>query len=208
MAVIVLMIAILVAIILLHIFLKTQTDYVYDLTRNRKCNYFEIYDIDAICKMIPISSNETDVDKYLPESIGISIFPNKGWGLISKAAYKKDDIIYKCLIERFPSDGIKLISKEHGEKQIEKHIHCGDLEQQYNIFAYFDCLLNHSINANAYHDINLLIENSNIYFVLKASRDIVVGEEITINYLYLKKYNYIIRSYINYVYDYIKLQFK
>ena len=184
-------------------FLKSKTDYVYDLSGTRKCNYFEIYDIDSICKTIPISLNEIDIDEYLPESIGISVFKDKGWGLVSKISFKKDDIIYKCLIRRFPTDGssIKLISKEHGVKQIEKDIHCGDMEQQHNLFAYFDCLLNNSHNPNAYHDINLWIENGNVYVVLKAARDITAGEEITINYIYLLKYIYYFKSYIHYMYD-------
>lgn len=192
-------------IISIHIFLKSKTDYVYDLTRNRKCNYFEIYDIESIYKTIPICSNEIDIDKYLPESIGISIFKDKGWGLISKIACKKDDIIYKSPVARFPSDGSKInfISKEHGVKQIEKDIHCGDMEREYGLFCYFDCLLNHNNNPNAYYDINLLIEDGNIYVVLKAMRDIAAGEEITINYIYLDKYMYYFKSYISYIYNYI-----
>jgi hypothetical protein len=194
-------IGIIIIIISFHIFLKSNTDYVYDLSHNRKCNYFEIYDIESLCKMIPICSNEIDVDKYLPDSIGISVFKDKGWGLVSKIAHKKDDIIYKCPMVRFPTDGsqIKLISKEHGVKQIEKDIHCGDVERQYDIFTYFDCLLNHSDNQNAYHDLDLLIENGNAYVVLKAVQDITAGEEITINYIYLSKYVYLFQSYMNYI---------
>ncbi len=186
-------------------FLKSKTDYVHDLSRTRTCNYFEIYDIDSIYKTIPICSNEIHVDKYLPESIGISVFAEKGWGLVSKIACKKDDILYKSLVGRFPTDGseIKLISNEHGVKQIEKDIHCGDIERQYDLFSHFDCLLNHSNNPNAYHDINLWIENGNVYVVLKAARDITAGEEITINYIYLFKYVYYFQSYIRYIYDHI-----
>ena len=186
-------------------FLKSKTDYVHDLSRTRKCNYFEIYDIVSICKTIPICSNEIHIDKYLPESIGISVFAEKGWGLVSKIACKKDDILYKSLVRRFPTDGsgIKLISKEHGEKQIEKNIHCGYIERQHDLFSHFDCLLNHSDNPNAYHDINLWIENNNVYVVLKAARDITAGEEITINYMYLFKYVYYVQSYTHYLYDYI-----
>ncbi len=195
-----------IAVILVHLFLKSKTDYVYDLSRTRKCNYFEIYDIDKILKMIPISSNEVYVDKYLPESIGISVFKDKGWGLVSKTACKKDDILYKSLIRRFPTDGskIKLISKEHGVKQIEKDIHCGEIERQYDLFTHFDCLLNYSNNPNAYHDVNFWIEDGNVYEVLKAARDIKAGEELTINYIYLSKYVIYVQSYISYIYDHIR----
>jgi hypothetical protein len=204
-AVIVSIVVVIIAVISVHMCLKSKADYVHDLTRNRKCNYFEIYDIDAICKTIPECSNEVHIDKYLPESIGISVFKEKGWGLVSKIACKKDDILYKSLVGRFPTDGsgIKLISKEHGVKQIEKDIHCGDIERQHDIFSYFDCLLNHSDAANAYHDINLWIENGSVYVVLKAKRDIPAGEEITINYIYLFKYVYYFQSYIHYIYDHI-----
>lgn len=198
-------VAIVAVISVVHVFLKSKTDYVYDLKRDRKCNYFEIYNFETIGKTIPICSNEIHIDKYLPDSIGISIFEKKGWGLISKIALKKDDIIYKSLVGRFPTDGsgIKLVSKEHGVKQIEKDIHCGSVEQQHDIFSYFDCLLNHSDDANAYHDINLWIENGNVHVVLKAKRDIPAGEEITINYIYEYKYVYYFQSYIHYIYNLI-----
>jgi hypothetical protein len=204
-AVVVSIVVVIIAVISFHMFLKSKTDYVHDLSGIRKCNYFEIYDIDSIWKMIPISPNEIQLDEYLPESIGISVFKDKGWGLVSKIAFKKDDIIYKSLIRRFPTDGskIKLISKEHGEKQIEKDIHCGEIERQYDLFTHFDCLLNNSNNPNAYHDVNFWIEDGNAYEVLKAARDITAGEELTINYIYLSEYVIYIQSYISYIYDHI-----
>lgn len=192
---------ILLYIFFVYVFLLLRTKYVYDLSNNRTCNYFELYDIDQICKTIPVCSSIINVDDYLPESIKIGVFTDKGWGLVSNIKYKKDDIIYKSLIGTFPDvDGIKLISKEHGMKHIEKDIHCGDILRKHNLFSYYDCLLNHSDNPSAYHDTDLYIYNGSIYVVLKANRDIDVGEEITINYIYLYKYVYYFQSYVKYIY--------
>jgi len=183
--------------IIVHLFIIYKTNYVYDLTCNRTCNYFEIYNIDDLCNKISVCPIKIQIDDYLPECIKIDVFQDKGWGLVSKKTFKNGDIIYKSLIGRFPEvDSITLISKEHGIKNIEKDIHCGEITRKHDLFTYYDCLLNHSNEPNAQHENNLLVDNGSIYVVLKANRDISVGEELTINYIYLQKYVYYMNSYI------------
>jgi len=185
--------------LLLHILLLRNTKFVYNLSENRTCNYFEIYNIKEFIQEIRISSNKILIDDFLPENIEIKNFPDKGWGLVSKVIFKKDDIIYKCPLARFPEDGIEFISKDHGIKKINKNIHCGDIQKKYNLFSYFDCLLNHANNSNAYHDTLLLIDSGKIYVVLRALDTIHQGDEITINYLYLNEYIYYFCSFLQYI---------
>jgi hypothetical protein len=91
-------------------------------------------------------------------------------------------------VRRFPNE-IEVFSKEHGLKKIDKDVHLGDLDKKYNLFSYYNCFLNHADNPSAYHDTDLIIENGNIYVVLRASKNIEPGEELTINYLYRQNYN-------------------
>ena len=185
--------------LLLHILLLRNTKLVYNLSENRSCNYFEIYNIKEFIQGIHISSNKILIDDFLPENIEIKNFPDKGWGLVSKVIVKKDDIIYKSPLARFPEDGIEFISKDHGIKKINKKIHCSDLEKKYKLFTYFDCLLNHDNNPSAYHDTSLLIDSGKIYVILRALDTIHPGNEITIDYYYLNEYIYYFRSFLQYI---------
>jgi len=195
---------IIILIILVNIVVYTlvfkNIDYVYDLSHNRTCNLFELDNIDKLRQLIPICPNKMHIDNYLPEWIDIRIFPDKGWGLITKKAFKKDDIIYMVPILEYPNGGIEIISKTLGVKKIEKEIHCGEMEQLYNLFCCYDCFLNHNYNSSTYHDNLLTIKDGNIHVVLRASRNIDVGTELTINYMYLNEYVYYISSYVNCVY--------
>ena len=173
------------SIILLQFLLVKNTSYVYDLSHNRTCNYFEIYNINNLKKYIPILSNKIIIDDYLPNGIIIQSFTKKGWGLVSKNSFKKGDIIYKAPIYIYPKNGIQVTSKTLGIKNICKDIHCGDIENKFDLFSCYDCFLNHSYNPSAYHDDLLLIENGAIYIILKAAHDIYPETELTINYLYL-----------------------
>lgn len=188
-----------IIILLIWYFAVQKTNYVYDLSENRTFNYFEIYDINDLLLKTKECSNKIQIDNFLPEHITIDKFPDKGWGLVTKIAYRKDDIIYKCLVERFPNNDIEVYSKEHGIKKIDKDVHLGDLDKKYNLFIYYDCFLNHDSNPSAYHDTNLMIDNGNIYVILRASKNIEAGEELTINYFYINKYVYYVRSYISYM---------
>jgi hypothetical protein len=192
----------------MHSVVILNTNYVYDLLTNRTFNYFEIYNVGALSQKIPECSNTIHIDDFLPEHIKLMNFPDKGWGLISQIPIEKNTIIYKSLLERFPNNGsaIEIISKDLGIKKIDKNVHCGDIEKIYDIFSYYDCFLNHDNNPSAYHDDELTIENGNIYIVLRAAKTINVGEELTINYFYINKYKYYIRSYISYMLKYIFMQ--
>lgn len=182
---------------IIHLYILKQTNYVYDLSHNRKCNYFEIYDIYNLKKLIKKCPNKLIIDDYLPEWINIETFPKKGWGLVSKKSFKKNEIIYKVPILLYPDEGIEVISKTLGRKKIIKEVHCGDMEQTYGLFSCYDIFLNHSDSPTAYHDILLLIENNNLFIVLKAHKNIPANTELTINYLYLNKYIYLTQSYIS-----------
>ena len=197
---------ILISLSIIHLYILKQTNYVYDLSLNRKCNYFEIYDIDNLKKSLKKCPNEIIIDDYLPKWINIMTFPKKGWGLVTKKPFKKNEIIYKVPILLYPEGGIEVISKTLGRKKITKEIHCGDMEQIYGLFSCYDIFLNHSDNPSAYHDILLIIENKNIFIVLKAYKNIPIDTELTINYLYLNKYIYLIQSYISLVLRNFKLQ--
>lgn len=196
---------ILVSISIIHLYNLKKTNYVYDLSFNRKCNFFEIYDIDNLKKFLKKCPNEIIIDDYLPKWINIMIFPEKGWGLVTKKPFKKNEIIYKVPILLYPEGGIDVLSKRFGRKKITKEIHCDDIGKKYGIFSYYDAFLNHSNNPSAYHDILLIIENKKIFIVLKAYKDISIDTELTINYLYLNKYIYLIKSYINLVSKNFKL---
>jgi hypothetical protein len=152
---------------------------------------------------LPVSANTILIDDFLPETIKIKNFADKGWGLVSQRSFLKNDSIYKTQIVRFPSNGIEIISNDLGIKIIDKDIHCGDIGRKYDLFSYYDCFLNHDNYPSAYHDDELTIENGNIYIVLRAARKINIGEELTINYMYLNLYIYYIRAYISYMIKYI-----
>jgi len=189
------MLFILLVLILILFFTVEKRNYVYDLS-DRSFNYFEIYDINDLLLKIKESSNKIQIDNFLPEHIKIDNFSDKGWGLVTKIPFRKDDIIYKCPVRRFPNKDIEVFSKEHGIKKIDKDVHLGDLDKKYNLFSYYNCFLNHDNNPSAYHDVNLIIENGNIYVVLRASKNIEAGEELTINYFYINEYVYYARSFI------------
>jgi hypothetical protein len=182
---------------MIHLYILKQTNYVYDLSRNLKCNYFEIYDIYDLKRLLNKCPNKLIIDDYLPKWINIETFPEKGWGLVSKKLFKKNEIIYKAPILLYPNDGIEVISKHLGRKKISKEVHCGDMAQIYGIFSCYDIFLNHSDSPSAYHDILLLIENKHVYIVLKAHKNIPANTELTINYWYLNKYIYLTQSYIS-----------
>jgi hypothetical protein len=188
-----------VILIIFIFFIIIKTDYVYDLSHNRKCNYFEIYDINKLLSYISVSSNKIMIDEYLPEWIEIKTFPKKGWGLVSKKSFKKGEVIYEVPVLIYPEEGVEIISKKYGNKILDKNDHFGDLEQKYNLFSYYDCLLNHDDEPNAYHDTSILIKDKKVYFILKAFRDIAIGDELTINYLYLDEYVYYIASFVDYI---------
>ena len=193
------MILIILFLILLIIYIIKNTNYVYDLSIDRTFNYFEIYNIEKIKKQLPIYPNVSIIDNYLPEHIIISNFQDKGWGLLTNKSFTKDEIIYNAPIYIFPNNGIKITSKQLGVKNIEKDIHCGDIAKKHNLFSSYDCFLNHSDNPNAYHSNLFFIKNNAVYVVLKASRNIHLGDELTIDYIYLNKYIYYINSYITYL---------
>ena len=190
---------ILVSILMIHLCILKKTNYVYDLSFNRKCNFFEIYDIDNLKTFMKKCPNEIIIDDYLPKWINIMIFPEKGWGLVTKKPFKKNEIIYKAPILLYPEGGIDILSNTFGRKRVTKEIHCGDMGIEHGLFSCYDIFLNHSNDPSAYHDILLIIENKNIFIVLKAYKDIDTDTELTINYLYLNKYIYLIQSYINLV---------
>lgn len=189
--------------IIIHSLVILNTNYVYDLSENRTCNFFEIYDVNVLIKNLPVCSNKILIDNFLPDTIKIKNFPDKGWGLVSQRSFLKNDIIYKTQLVRFPTNDIEIISKDLGAKKIDKNIHCGDIGKKYDLFSYYDCFLNHKNEPSAYHDCDMLIEDGNIYIVLRAAKNINAGEEITINYLYLNLYIYHIRTYISYLVKYI-----
>jgi hypothetical protein len=173
-------------------------NYVYDLSQNRSFNYFEIYSVNDLLLKTEESSSKIQIEDFLPAHIRIDTFPDKGWGLVTKIACRKNDVIYRALVRRFPNE-IEVFSKEHGVKKIDKDVHLGDLDKKYNLFSYYNCFLNHSDNPSAYHDTDLMIENGNIYVVLRASKNIEPGEELTINYFYINEYVYYARSYMNFI---------
>jgi hypothetical protein len=182
-------------IVLLIIFFK-KPNYIYDLSHNRKCNFFEIYDIENLKKSLKKCPNKILIDDWLPEWVNIEMFPDKGWGLVTKKAFKKNEIVYKAPILLYPEGEIEVVSRTLGSKKIVKEIHLGDLEQKYGLFTCYDSFLNHSNNPSAYHDVLFAVEDNHIYIMLRACRNIDVDTELTINYLYLNKYIYYIQSYI------------
>lgn len=182
------------------IFYKCKnTEYIYDLSENTKCNYFQIYDINTFLKSVPYCKNKISIDQYLPKHIQIVNIPEKGWGLVTTKKFKKNDIIYKSLIERMPEHKIIVFSKNLGEKNISKDIHLGDIALKHNLFCYYDCFLNHDDNPTAYHDTTFIIENGQIFNVLKAKRNIEPGSELTIHYSYLDENIFIMKSFIGYI---------
>ena len=186
--------SIIIVISIIYILSLIKRDYIYDLSISRKFNYFDIHDIDKFIKTIPECSNNINIDSYLPESVSIKTFPEKGWGLIANRDFKKDDIIYICPISRYP-DGIITITSEHGNKEICKDIHMGDMAKRFDLFCYYDCLLNHSYNSNSAHDIELFTYKNQLFTILIASRTIDKGDEITINYLELSEPVYLLKSF-------------
>ena len=77
-----------VIILILIFFILKNRKYVYDLSDNRLCNYFEIYDIKTFMELIPYSKNKILIDQYLPKHIQIHEIPKKGWGLVTTKAFK------------------------------------------------------------------------------------------------------------------------
>ena len=163
------------------LFLATVCIFLYILDKS-VYNYFDIY------KITNVSPNIINIDEYLPDTVYIKEIQGKGWGLVSKTNIHKNDIVYVCPISIFPDGTLKIVS-ECGEKIIDKNIHMCKLERELNIFPYFDIFLNNSHDANAYHDINILMYKNIAFFTLIASKNIEPNEEITINYLYLIIYS-------------------
>jgi hypothetical protein len=180
---------------ILYIVSLIKRDYIYDLSISRKFNYLDIHDIDHFIRNIPECPNNINIDTYLPKSVSIKIFPEKGWGIVANKDFKKDDIIYICPISRYPGT-ITIISKEHGTKKIDKDIHMGDMAKKFDLFCYYDSLLNHSYNSNSYHDIQLFTHKNQLFTILIASTTIDKGDEITINYLELIEAVYLLKSYL------------
>ena len=189
-------------IFLLYIyFLLRNINYIYDLSKNIRCNIFQIYNLNLIINLLPTASNKIFIDKILPNGIQINNFPQKGWGLIIKKDFKKNEIIYNCPIEKFPNGEIVIISKTFGEKKIDKNIHLGELERRYNIICHYDCFLNHDNLPTAYHDISILISDNKAYITLKATKDIKSGSELTIDYKKLNISYIYLKSFISLIKD-------
>ena len=192
------MILILLSILLIiYIFSKRNT--VYDLSKDRTFNYFEIHDIKEMKKQLSTFPNKVNIEDYLPKHIKINKFPKKGWGLVTNKYFSKNEIVYEAPIYNFPIDGIEILSNNFGSNIIKKEIHCGDVTKLHNLFTGYDCFLNHDDNPNTYHSCVFLIKNKSIYVVLKALRNIAPGDELTIDYMYLNKYIYYINSYRYYL---------
>jgi hypothetical protein len=78
------------------IFLILRTpNYVYDLSQNRSFNYFEIYSAKDLLLKTAECSSKIQIDDFLPAHIRIDTFPDKGWGLVTKVAFRKNDVIYR-----------------------------------------------------------------------------------------------------------------
>ena len=180
---------------ILYIVSLIKRDYIYDLSISRKFNYLDIHDIDHFIRNIPECPNSINIDSYLPESVYIKTFPEKGWGIVANRDFKKSDIIYICPISRCPDGIITITSKEHGNKEIDKDNHMGDMAKRFDLFCYYDCLLNHSYNSNSAHDIQLFTYKNQVFTILIASTAIDKGDEITINYLELSEPVYLLKSF-------------
>jgi hypothetical protein len=158
-----------------------------------------------LIKQIKTCPNIIHIDSYLPDNISIESFENKGWGLVTNKKIKKNDIVYICPINIFPdnifpdNNEIKFVSKKLGDKILNKNIHLFNLTRELGIFPYYDTMLNHDNNSNAFHDVDLLIYKNNVFITLIASKDIEPGEEITINYLYECDNLYLIRSFLYFI---------
>ena len=129
--------------IIIKMCILAKTEFVHDLSINRKFTIFEIYNINKFKNHISTYNSVIHIDDTLPENISIHKFPVKGWGLISNKSFKKNEIIYKAEILKYPEKGILVKSKLHGVKRINKEIHCGDLSKKYNLLSVYDCFLNH-----------------------------------------------------------------
>ena len=193
---------IILCILIIYIVSFINTDYVYDLSVSRKINYFNIYNISEFSQCLDTCDNEIYIDKFLPENIRIDIFPDKGWGLVSKKPVKKGDLIYMIPLSKCPAGDIIIISNEHGRKAVNKEIHLCDICRNANIFCYYDIFLNNDSTPNAIHDINLFIYKKKLFISIFALRDIKAGDEITIDYMNLIEPIYIIRSYLYYILPY------
>jgi hypothetical protein len=188
-----------VLISIIYIVSLIKRDYIYDLSISRKFNYLDIHDINHFTRKISKCPNNINIDSYLPNSVSIKIFSEKGWGLIANRDFKKGDIIYICPISRYP-DGTLIITSEHGNKKIDKDIHMGDMAKKFDLFCYYDCLLNHSYNSNAAHDIELFTYKNQVFTILIASTSIDKGDEITINYLELSEPVYLLKSFFQLIF--------
>ena len=178
---------------IIYIISLIKRDYIYDLSISRKFNYLDIHDIDHFIRNIPECPNSINIDTYLPKSVSIKNFSEKGWGIVANKDFKKGDIIYICPISRYP--GTITITSEHGIKKIDKDIHMGDMAKKFDLFCYYDCLLNHSYNSNSVHDIELFTYKNQLFTILIASTSIDKGDEITINYLELIEPVYLLKSF-------------
>ena len=176
---------IILCILIIYIVSFINHDYVYDLSVSRKINYFNIYNLSEFSKCLDTCENEIYIDKFLPENIRIDIFPDKGWGLVSKKAIKKGELIYMIPLAKYPKGDLIIISDQHGRKRVDKDIHLSDICRNSNIFCYHDIFLNHDHAPNAIHDINLFIYNKQLFISIFALHDIKAGDEITIDYMNL-----------------------
>lgn len=150
---------------------------------NDCCEIFlKIKNVEEIIQQLPFHGKNLDLDKVIPKEINIEFYKNKGWGIKTNVDLKKNDIIYKYPITRFPVD-YKIKATCHlGEKFIERDIHLDYFSDKFNVFSSWHSFINHENDYNCYYDNKYEIKNKKVYGILRAYKDIKNGEELNIDY--------------------------
>jgi hypothetical protein len=147
-------------------------------------NFLAIADLDAVIATLPIADPLIDIESLIPDTIRIASFADKGWGLVANRMVHRGELIYECPLARFPSSDLVIRSAQLGDKKIDKEVHLSEICKEHDIFCYYDCLLNHSSESNASHDVRLAFRPKGVFIRLIATTDIQPGDEITIHYFY------------------------
>jgi hypothetical protein len=122
------------------------------------------------------------IDRYKPSHVGVRHYEEKGLGIITYDDIRPGELIYEFPICKMPEEDITIVSSA-GYTNFIPHKHLCDFAIKYNIFPYWDCLLNHGDKPNAFHDYKFESKNGRIFSKLYAMKYIKAGEEILINYM-------------------------
>jgi hypothetical protein len=110
-------------------------------------------------------------DFQLPDFIKI-VNENNYKKIISMKSFYKDEIIYKINLLKITN---QIIIYNNDLIDIKKYTL---KRNDYRLFFYFDSFMNHSCDPNCYN----IYENNEETYILKAKKDILIGQELTIDY--------------------------